>query len=75
MSATGTLGDRQAHPLRPLAGREGRGEVGRAAASEREVGHLTLPPRSLSSGRAQRGPAGRGRLPLPRSAAERGIAS
>jgi hypothetical protein len=63
MSATGTLDDHQAHPLRSLAGGEGRGEVGRAAASELEVGHLTLP-------RLRRGP-----LPLPRSAAERGIAS
>jgi hypothetical protein len=63
MSATGTLGDRQALPLRPLARGEGRDEVGRAAASELEVGHLTLP-------RLRRGP-----LPLPRNAAERGIAS
>ena len=50
-------------PRRPLAGGEGRGEVGGASAPETPAGHLTLP-------RLRRGP-----LPLPRSAAERGIAS
>jgi hypothetical protein len=47
--------------LRPLAGGEGRGEVGGAAALQVPVGHLTLP-------RLRRGP-----LPLPRDAAERGF--
>ena len=45
----------------------------RAAASEPTAGHLTLPHRSLSSGRVLRGPVGRGPLPLPRKAAERGF--
>jgi hypothetical protein len=46
-------------PLRPLAGEEGRGEVGGVAFPVLPQGHLTLP-------RRWRGP-----LPLPRSAAER----
>jgi hypothetical protein len=55
-----------------LRGGEGRGEVGGGAAPVASEGHLTLPRRSLSSGRALRGPVGRGPLPLPRDAAERG---
>src|SRR5216683_1151348 len=51
----------EALPLRPLAGGEGRGEVGGGAAPEAPAGHLTLP-------HLRRGP-----LPLPRGAAERGL--
>src|ERR1700731_2526914 len=47
--------------LRPwrLGGGEGRGEVGDSGPSP---AHLTFPRRSLSSGRALRGPVGRGPL-------------
>jgi hypothetical protein len=48
-------------PLRPLAGGDGRGEVGRAVVAEPPASHLTLPSR-------RDGP-----LPLPRTAAERGV--
>jgi hypothetical protein len=48
-------------PLRPIAGGEGRGEVGGGAAPEASAAHLTLP-------HLRRGP-----LPLPRDAAERGV--
>jgi hypothetical protein len=47
-------------PLRPLAGVEGRGEVGGGAAPEAPDSHLTLPIADAM-----------GPLPLPRDAAER----
>ena len=46
-------------PLRPLAGGEGRGEVGASHTPHTPADHLTLPRL-------------RGSLPLPRKAAERG---
>ena len=50
----------------PLPRRPG-GEGGVRGADELgcSISHLTLPRRSLSSGRAPRGPVGRGSLPLP----------
>jgi hypothetical protein len=45
--------------------------VGGAFALQTSEHHLTRARRSLSSGRAPRGPVGRGPLPLPRRAAER----
>jgi hypothetical protein len=47
-------------PLRPIAGGEGRGEVGGATASALQNGHLTRPR------------LWRRLLPLPRNAAARG---
>ena len=49
--------------LPPAGGGRGQGEGAADALSG--VAHLTLPSRSLSSGRALRGPGGAGPLPLP----------
>ncbi|MBV9203445.1 MAG: gamma-glutamyltransferase [Alphaproteobacteria bacterium] len=60
-------------PSPPARGGRGQGEGGGADAQHLPASHLTLPRRSLSLGRAPRGPVGRKPLPLPRCGTEKGL--